>query len=81
MSKSPDWIKRIEKDIAPMECGYYHYFPSNGGGLSANDLRIIADHLDKMNESWDNDVDEFFKRIEQNVIPTNPNWNPNDQEQ
>lgn len=63
-SETPDWLKRIDKDIAPMECGYYHYFPSEGGGLSANDLRIIADHLDKMNEGWDNDVRAYFDKGE-----------------
>jgi hypothetical protein len=36
--------------------GYYYFFPSGGGGLSAWDLRSIADKLDDINKDWDAEV-------------------------
>jgi hypothetical protein len=36
--------------------GYYYWFPSGGGGLSAWELRSIADKLDSINKDWDDEV-------------------------
>ncbi len=36
--------------------GYHYFFPSCGGGLSAWDLRDIADKLDRINATWDAEV-------------------------
>ncbi len=47
------------KDIVMGDDGYYVFWPiRNHGALLANDLRIIADELDKRNEDWDNIVND-----------------------
>ena len=49
-------IKKVDehKDIVMGDDGYYVFWPiRNNGALNANDLRIIADELDKRNEDWD----------------------------
>jgi hypothetical protein len=40
--------------------GYHYFFPSSGGGLSAWDLRDIADKLDRINATWDAEVKQIL---------------------
>jgi hypothetical protein len=41
--------------------GYHYWFPPGlGGGLSADDLRSIADELDKINADWDKEFRLYF---------------------
>ena len=41
-------------DIIALDDGYYYFW--NGGGLSAQNLRDIADGLDLLNAEWDAQV-------------------------
>lgn len=42
-------------DFVQGDDGYYVFWPDshNHGALSPADLRILADHIDKLNEPWD----------------------------
>ena len=35
-----------------LEDGFFYYWPSQGGALSAYQLRVLANHLDKLNAPW-----------------------------
>ena len=48
-------------DISTLEDGYYYFFPSHTGGLSAQNLRDIANELDRINAEWDKTVKEDLK--------------------
>jgi len=48
----------VEDDLNYSDDGYYHYFGSGHGYLSADALRIIADELDRRNEDWDKQMKE-----------------------
>ena len=39
-----------------MDDGYQYFWIANRGALSASDLRIIADELDRLNADWDAQV-------------------------
>jgi len=39
-------------DIGPQEDGFQYFWARGRGALSAADLRIIADELDKRNADW-----------------------------
>ena len=47
-----------EDDLVALEDGYFYYFPSRVGALSANELRVLADLLDKKNAAWHKQVCE-----------------------
>lgn len=53
-------ISKIEKDIIPLEDGYFYFAPSSGGAISSRELRQIADYLDEKNTKWDDDVNNYF---------------------
>ena len=58
-----------ENEIAPLEDGFYYYFPSRaGGGLNSNNLREIADYLDKINERRQKQLDDYFNNMEINEV-------------
>ncbi len=52
----------IEKcDFVLLECGYYYVdLEPARGCLSASDLRIIADELDRINADWDKSITDYF---------------------
>lgn len=52
----------IEKEINILEDGFYYFFPGNGGGMSASDLRIIADYLDEKNAPVQQLLEREFTR-------------------
>ena len=39
-------------DFLHLEDGFLYFAPSGNGGLSAHNLRVIADYLDRQNEEW-----------------------------
>lgn len=45
-------LESMESDVITLEDGY-QYFDTTKGGLSAADLRDIADELDRRNAEWD----------------------------
>jgi hypothetical protein len=54
------------KDFIPLEDGYYYYWPRPGkGGFSADNLRAIADELDRKNKPWDDQVQAYFNETDQ----------------
>lgn len=44
-----------------LDDGFMYFFPDRKGGISASQLREIADHLDKENEEITKSIEEFFK--------------------
>ena len=57
-------------DIVFLDDGYMYYYIPGRGGLSAADLRIIADEVDKRNKLWDEQVMRDLHACE---IPSNSN--------
>ncbi len=54
------------KDFIPLEDGYYYYWPHSGkGAFSADNLRAIADELDRKNKPWDDQVQAYFNEADQ----------------
>lgn len=42
--------------------GYLYWWPEGfNGHLSSYQLRAIADELDRINEPWNKQIDEYFK--------------------
>ena len=42
--------------------GFVYWWPQNGNGhLSAEQLRILADELDKRNKHWQQVIDNYFE--------------------
>ncbi len=58
-----DKVKNILKDFVRFEDGCYYYWPESykSGGLSADNLRSIADLLDAGNKEWDESVKADLK--------------------
>lgn len=49
-------------DITTGGDGFYAYWAGDGAGyLTAQQLRWIADELDRMDAPWEKKLDEFFK--------------------
>jgi hypothetical protein len=49
------------KEIVADVDGFYKYWPEGWGCLNAEDLRILADGLDKMNANWQKQLNEYFE--------------------
>ena len=42
--------------------GYFYFWPElRGGAWEAWIMKLIADKLDKINEKWDNEINETFR--------------------
>lgn len=41
--------------------GFYYYFPQDGGFISADGLRIIADKLDRRNKDWNEYINKYLE--------------------
>jgi len=72
MDPRSDIIKRIldsaKEDICPMNDGYFYWFPSKTtGGISAYQLRIIADELDKKNKKVDDAIKDYFSSTDYEI--------------
>lgn len=59
------------KDIIAGDDGFYIFWPTriSSGALTAQDLRIIADELDRRNAPWQSQLEKYFEETP----------NPNDQ--
>ena len=44
-----------------LEDGYLYYAPDGIGAISAQQLRILADELDRRNKNWDDQINEYFR--------------------
>jgi hypothetical protein len=53
------------REIVAGDDGYYVYWPDGykHGALTARDLRLIADHLDRHNGALDHQLDEYFNTL------------------
>jgi len=49
------------KDIYREVDGFYYFEPNAVGHFTAQQLRWIADELDRMDAPWEKKLDEFFK--------------------
>lgn len=49
-------VKSVESDFVAAEDGYFYWFPSPGGMMSEEALRVVADELQKRNAKWDAQV-------------------------
>lgn len=50
-------MARQRKEICPSDDGYNYYWPAGeGGAIAAEELRALADELDRLNEGWDKEV-------------------------
>ncbi len=47
-------------EIAPLDDGFQRWWPSNHGAISSDDLRIIADELDRLNEPLAKSIELYF---------------------
>lgn len=57
-------VIRTRGDIISSEDGFKVYWPLNPVGfLSAEALRIIADELDRLNEPWQKQINEYFDSL------------------
>lgn len=55
---------KIKDKLITLDDGYLYFWPvKNEGAYSAHDLREIADELDRRNEPWDKQVNEYFDGI------------------
>jgi len=51
-----DFVKDVD--------GYVKYWPEESGGyLESFDLRCIADELDRLNEPWQKQINEYFDNL------------------
>jgi hypothetical protein len=51
----------IEKDLVTLEDGFIYFWASRNGALNSQQLRQIADELDKRNEKWQKQLNEYFE--------------------
>lgn len=49
-------IELAAVDFVTFDDGYIYWWPDVRGGLSAHDLRVVADELDRRNAEWDKEV-------------------------
>ena len=47
-----------------LEDGFLYYWPSGGGAISAEQLRTLADELDRRNAKWAADIEAHFSKQE-----------------
>jgi hypothetical protein len=70
-----DLVKRIleqanaEGDIVCGDDGYYVYWPRRTGAYPSYHLRALADELDRRNEVWDKELDEYFDNLAKKQEP------------
>lgn len=56
-------LECVKDDIIQDVDGYYYFWPTaNRGHHNSVGLRIIADHLDEINNPWDADIRQFFEK-------------------
>lgn len=57
-----DIIKKAEAagELIIDEAGFYVYWPKGTGAYNSYVLRLLADELDRRNEKWEQELDDFF---------------------
>ena len=48
-------------EFLPLEDGFCYYAPNGCGGISADDLRKLADHLDEINKPHEEAMAKYFE--------------------
>ena len=49
------------KEIVADMDGFYKYWPEGKGCLTAEELRNLADGLDRINAAWQKQLEEYFE--------------------
>lgn len=55
-------VAEKHKEFVTLEDGFVYYWPSKGGALTPYHLRTLADELDRRNEAWQKQIEEFFEK-------------------
>lgn len=45
-------ITEIQSELVALDDGLFYFWPTKKGALSSDELRAIADELDKKNKEW-----------------------------
>jgi len=56
----------IERDVD----GFFHFWIDTSGSWSSYSLRLIADKLDRVNKRWNDHINEYFKKQENDTTGT-----------
>jgi len=81
MAQTPeDIVKLIDerKEFVTGDDGFVVFWPTNGicGAFTANNLRVIADELDRRNKEWESQLNDYFQNDSSSQIedplPTDP---------
>lgn len=51
-----------KKEFIVLEDGFWYYWPSRDGAISAEQLREIAEALDHRNKDWREKMEAFFNK-------------------
>jgi hypothetical protein len=53
-----------KEDFVTLEDGFVYFWASRvAGAMTSRELRDIADELDKRNEKWKKQIDEYFENL------------------
>ncbi len=63
-------LEKSKNEIIPLEDGYHYFWVSGKGAMSADELRIIADELDRMNKPWE-DIINNDPRLKETATDAN----------
>lgn len=50
----------LNNEFVTGDDGFVMYWPRGVGGLTAQDLRDLADELDNRNKAWEEDINAYF---------------------
>ena len=49
-------------EIGPLDDGFHYFWIKDRGAMSAADLRVIADELDRRNKDWQEQIEQDLSR-------------------
>jgi hypothetical protein len=49
-----------KREFVMLEDGFVYYWPAGAGAISSHQLRQLADELDRRNEDWNKQINEYF---------------------
>lgn len=55
-------VSQERGEFGCLEDGFVYYFPSKGGAIAAHQLRWLADELDRRNEEWQQQINQYFEQ-------------------
>ena len=58
-----------EEHFVTLEDGFVYFWASREGAVDSQQLRQIADELDKRNEKWAKQINEYFDKQNDASIP------------